>query len=61
MRETAEQRQERLYRVAGLAKQLHALEELFLLERDERKRRDYETEMMTVREAIRRVRTDRRG
>jgi hypothetical protein len=61
MRETAEQRQERLHRVAGLAKQLHALEDLFLIERDEQKRKDYETKIMTVREAIRLVRIDRRG
>jgi ABC-type transport system involved in cytochrome c biogenesis ATPase subunit len=60
MRETAEQRQERLHCVAGLAQQLHALENLRFIERDEQKREDYETEMMTVMEAIRRVRTEPR-
>jgi hypothetical protein len=60
MRETAEQRQERLHCVAGLAQQLHALEGLLSIERDEEKREGYETEMMTVIEAIRGVRTEPR-
>jgi len=60
MRETAEQRQERLHCVAGLAQQLHALEGLRSIESDEQKREDYETKIMTVLEAIRRVRTEPR-
>jgi hypothetical protein len=60
MRETAEQRQERLHCVAGLAQQLHALEDLRSVERDEQKREEYETKMMTVLERIRRVRTEPR-
>jgi hypothetical protein len=60
MRETAEQRQERLHRVAVLARQLDVLEDLLSIERDQQKRKEYEAEMMTVRAAIRQVRTDPR-
>jgi len=60
MRETAEQRQERLHCVAGLAQQLHALKTCFALNGMSQKPEDYESEIMTVMEAIRRVRTEPR-